>query len=121
MIDHFQIFRLMENCERSEKWNVSCHFSKQGCHKHQRNNLPCELVSPKGFQEGEKYLQSSSHHDPDNHSVVNNHLQSDFLECEVKWALGNITVNKASGGNGILVELLQMLEDDVVKVLHSRC
>ena len=49
------------------------------------------------------------------------HLESDMLECEVKWALGSITMNKASGGNGIPVELFQILKDDVVKVLHSIC
>ena len=121
MIDHFQIFRLMENCERSEKWNVSCHFSKQECHNHHRNSLPCELVSPKGFQEGEKYLQSSSHHDPDNHDGVITHLEPDILECKVKCALGSIALNKASGGDGIPVELFQIHKDDAVKVLHSIC
>ena len=59
--------------------------------------------------------------DPDNHKSVITHLESDILECEVKWALGSITTNKASGGNGIPVELFQMLKDDAVKVLHSIC
>ena len=58
-------------------------------------------------------------HDPDNHDGVITHLESDILECEVKWALGSITMNKASGGNGIPVKLLQILKDDAVKVLHS--
>ena len=49
------------------------------------------------------------------------HLEPDILECEVKWALGNITMNKASGGNGILVELFQILKDNAIKVLHSKC
>ena len=57
--------------------------------------------------------------DPDNHDGVITHLEPDILECEVKWALGSITMNKASGGDGIPVELLQILKDDVVKVLHS--
>ena len=57
-------------------------------------------------------------HDPDNHAGVITHLESDMLECEVKWALGSITTNKASGGDGIPVELFQMLKDDAVKVLH---
>ena len=60
-------------------------------------------------------------HDPDNHDGVNTHLQPDILEWEVKWALGSITTNKASGGNGIPVELFQILNDDTVKMLHSIC
>ena len=58
-------------------------------------------------------------HDPDNHNGVITHLEPDILECEVKWALGSITMNKASGGDGIPVELFQILKDDAVKVLHS--
>ena len=60
-------------------------------------------------------------HDPDNHDGVITDLEPDILECEVKWALGSITTNKASGGDGIPVELLQMLKGDAVKVLHSIC
>ena len=60
-------------------------------------------------------------HDPDNHDGVINHLDPDILECEVKWASGSITMNKASGGDGIPVELVQILKDDAVKVLHSIC
>ena len=60
-------------------------------------------------------------HDPDNNDDVITHLVPDILECEVKWALGSITMNKASGGNGIPVELFQILEDDAVKVLQSIC
>ena len=58
-------------------------------------------------------------HNPDNHDGVIPHLESDILECEVKWALGSITTNKASGGDGIPVDLFQILKDDSVKVLHS--
>ena len=58
-------------------------------------------------------------HDPDNHDGVITHLESDILECEVKWALGSITMKKASEGDGIPVELFQILKDDAVKVLHS--
>ena len=58
---------------------------------------------------------------PDNHDGVITHLEPDILECEVKWALGSITMNKASGGDGIPVELFQILKDDAVKVLHSVC
>ena len=60
-------------------------------------------------------------HDPDNHNAVINHLEPDILECEVKWALGSITTNKASGGDGIPVELFQILKDNAVKVLHFIC
>ena len=60
-------------------------------------------------------------HDPNNHDGVITHLEPDILECEVEWALGSITTNKASGCNGIPVELFQILKDDAVKVLHSIC
>ena len=59
--------------------------------------------------------------DPDNHDGAITHLEPDILECKVKWALGSITMNKASGGDGIPVELFQILKDDAVKVLHSIC
>ena len=60
-------------------------------------------------------------HDPDNHNGVITHLEPDILEYKVKWALGNFTTNKASGGDGIPVELFQILKDDAVKVVHSIC
>ena len=60
-------------------------------------------------------------HDPDNHDGVITHLELDILECEIKWALGSITMNKASGGEGIPAELFQVPKDDAVKVLHSIC
>ena len=60
-------------------------------------------------------------HDPDNHDCVITHLEPDILECEVKWALGTITMNKVSGGDGIPTELFQILKDDAVKVMHSIC
>ena len=60
-------------------------------------------------------------HDPDNHDGMITHLEPDILECEVQWALESITMNKASGGDGIPVELFQILKDDAVKVLHSIC
>ena len=59
--------------------------------------------------------------DLNNHDGVNTHLEPDILECQVKWALGSITMNKASGGDGIPAELFQILRDDAVKVLHSMC
>ena len=60
-------------------------------------------------------------HDPDNHDGAIIHLEPDVLECEVKWVLGSMTTNKASEGNGIPVDLFQILKDDAVKVLHSIC
>ena len=68
-----------------------------------------------------KELYKKDLHDPDNYDGVITHLDPDILECEVKWALGNITMNKASGGDEIPVELCQILKDDAVKVLHSIC
>ena len=71
------------------------------------------------WQEYTEELYKKDIHDPDNHDGVITHLEPDILECEVKWALGSITMNKASAGDGIPVELFQILKDDVVKVLHS--
>ena len=65
-------------------------------------------------------VQKDLHH-PDNHDSVITHLEPDILECEVKWALESITTNEASGGDGISVELFQILKDDAVEVLHSIC
>ena len=75
----------------------------------------------KKWQEYTEELYRKDLHDPDNHNGVITHLEPDILECEVKWALGSITTNKASGGDGIPVELFQILKDDAVKMLHSIC
>ena len=75
----------------------------------------------KKWQEYTEELYKKDLHDPDNHNDVITHLEPDILECELKWALGSITINKASGGDGIPVELFQILKDDTVKVLHSIC
>ena len=72
----------------------------------------------KRWQEYTEELYIKDIHDPDNHNGVNTHLEPDILECEVKWALGSITTNKASAGDGIPVELFQVLKDSAVKVLH---
>ena len=72
-------------------------------------------------QEYTKELYKKDRYDQDNHEGLNTHLEPDILECEVKWALGSITTNKASGGDGIPVELFQILKYDAVKVLHSIC
>ena len=73
------------------------------------------------WQEYTEELYKKNLHDHDNHNGVITHLEPDILECEVKWALGSITTNKASGGDGIPVELFQIVKDDAVKVLHSVC
>ena len=75
----------------------------------------------KRWQEYTEELYQKDLNDPDDHNDVIIHLETDILECEVKWALGSITMNKAGGGNGIPVELFQILKDDAMKVLHSIC
>ena len=75
----------------------------------------------KRWQEYTEELYKKDLHDPDNHDGMITHLEPDILECEVKWALESITMNKASGGDGIPVELFPILKDDAVKVLHSIC
>ena len=75
----------------------------------------------KRWQEYKEELDKKDLHDPDNQDGVITHLEADILECEVKWALGSFTMNRASGGDGIPVESSQILKDDAVKVLHSIC
>ena len=75
----------------------------------------------KRWQEYTEELYKNDLHDPDNHDGVITHLEPDILECEVKWALERITMNKASGDEGIPVELFQILKGDAVRVLHSIC
>ena len=75
----------------------------------------------KRWQEYTEELYKKDLHDSDNHDGVITHLEPDILECEVKWALGSITTNKASGGDEMPVELFQILKDDAMKVLHSIC
>ena len=75
----------------------------------------------KRWQKYTEELCKKDLHDPDNHDGVITHLEPDILECKVKWALGTLTMNKISGGDGIPVELFQILKDDAVKVLHSIC
>ena len=75
----------------------------------------------KRWQEYTEELGKKDLHDPDNHNGVITHIQPDILECEVKWALGSITTNKASGGDGIPADLFRILKDDAVKVLDSIC
>ena len=84
-----------------------------------RNGLDLtEAEDIKKWQEYTEELYNKDLHDPDNHDGIITHLEPDILECEVKWALGNITMNKASGGDGIPGELFQIRKDDAVKVPH---
>ena len=75
----------------------------------------------KRWQEYTEEVYTKDLHDPDNHNGVITHLEPDILECKLKWALGSITMNKASGCDGIPLKLFQILKDDDVKVLHSIC
>ena len=99
--------------------NISCN---DGHNKGQNGrDLTAAKYIKKRCQEYTEELYRKYPHDPENHDGVITHLEPDILECEVKWALESITMNKASGGDGIPVELFQTLEDDAVKVLHSIC
>ena len=99
--------------------NISC---KDGHSKGQKHyGLNTSRRYQKRWQEYTEDLYKKDLHDQDNHNGVITHLEPDILECEVKWALESITMNKASEGNGIPVELFQILKDDAVKVLHSIC
>ena len=75
----------------------------------------------RGGKNKQKELYENDLHDPDNHNGVITHLEPDILECEVKWAFGSISTNKASGGDGIPADVFQILKDDAVKVLQSIC
>ena len=82
-----------------------------------------DLTETEDIKRWQEYteLYKKDLHDPDNHDGVITHLEPDILECKVKWALGSITTNKASGGDGMPAELFQILKDDAVKVLDSIC
>ena len=96
--------------------------AKMGTIKVRNGMDPTEAeASKKRWQEYTEELYKKDLHDLDNHDGVITHLEPDILECEVKWALGSITTNKVSGGDGIPAELFQMLKDDAVEVLHSIC
>ena len=99
--------------------NISC---KDGLNKGQkwRDLTEAEDIK-KRWQEYTEELYKKVLHDPDHHDGMITHLEPDIQECEVKWALGSMTMNKASGGDRIPVELFQILKDDAVKVLHSIC
>ena len=87
-----------------------------------RNDMDLtEAEDIKKWPEYTEEIYKKDLHDPDNHNGVITDLEPDILECEVKWALGSITMNKANGGDGISMELFQILKDDALKVLHSIC
>ena len=88
--------------------------------RHGRDLTEAEDIK-KRWQEYTEELYKKDLHDPNNHNCVTTHLEPDILKCEVMWVLGSITTNKTSGGDGIPVELFQILKDDAVKVLHSIC
>ena len=102
--------------------NISC---KDGLDKGPKCRNGLDLTEAddikKRWQEYTEELHKKDLHDPDNHDDVITNLEPDIVECEVKWALESITTNKASGGDGIPVELFQILKGDAVKVLHSIC
>ena len=101
--------------------NKGIFHAKMGSIK-DRNGREAEAEdTKKRWQKYTEELYKKDLQDPDNHNGVITHLEPDILECEVRWALGSITMNKASGGDGIPVELFQIRKDDAVKVLHSIC
>ena len=95
--------------------------AKMGTIKDRNSMDLTEAEDKKRWQEYTEELSIKDLHDPDNHNDVITHLEPDILECKVKWALGSITMNQARGGDGIPVELFQILKDDAVKMLHSIC
>ena len=95
--------------------------AKMGLIKDRNGTVQIEAEDIKRWQQYTEKLYKQDLHDQDNHDGVITHLEPDVLECEVKWAVGSITMDKASGGDGIPVELFQILKDDDVKVLHSIC
>ena len=119
---------LSDQCEEIEKNNrmgkardlfKKMRDTKGTFHVKDRNGMDLkEEVIKKRWQEYTEELDKKDLHDSDNHDGVITHLEPDILECEIKWALGSITTNKASGCDGIPVELFQILKDDAVEVLH---
>ena len=105
-----------------ENWryqgNILCKDGHNG-HRNGKNLTEVEDIKKRWQEYTELYKKDL--HDPDNHNGMITYLEPDILECKVKWALGSITRNKASGGDGIPLELFQIPKDDAVKVLHSMC
>ena len=96
-------------------------YAKMGSIKDRNGMDLIEAEDIERWQEYTEELYKKDLHDPDNHDGVITHLEADIVKCEIKWALGSITMNKASGGDRIPVELFQILKDGAVKVLHSIC
>ena len=110
--------KIRDHCKKIRDTKGTFH-AKMGTIKDRNGiNLTEEDIKKK-WQEYTEEIYKKDLNEPNNHDGVITHLEPDILECEVKWALGSITVNKASGGDGIPVELFQILKDDAVKVLHS--
>ena len=111
--------KIRDHCKKIRDTKGTFH-AKMGTIKDRNGiNLTEEEDIKKKWQEYTEEIYKKDLNEPNNHDGVITHLEPDILECEVKWALGSITVNKASGGDGIPVELFQILKDDAVKVLHS--
>ena len=108
------------DCFNKIRDNKGIFHTKMGTIK-DRNGM--DLTEAEDIKRWQEYteLYNKYLHDTDNHNGMNTHPEPDILECEVKWALGSITMNKTSGDDGIPVELFQILKDDAVKVLHSIC
>ena len=113
--------RMERSLQENQRYqgNIAC---KDGLKKDRNGmDLPEAEDIKKRWQEYTEELYKKDLHDPDNHDGIITQLEPDILECEVKWALESITTNKASGGDGIPIELFQVLRDDAVKELHSIC
>ena len=109
------LFKKIRNTKRTFHAKMSTIKDRNNMHLTEAEDIK------KRWQEYTEELYRKDLHDPDNHDGVITHLKPDIMECEVKLALGSITIEKASGGDGIPVELFQILKDDAVKVLHSIC
>ena len=109
-----------EDLFRKNRYSKGTFQAKMGTIK-DRNSMDLREAEDikKRWQEYTEELYKNGLHDTDNHDGMITDLEPDILECEVKWALGSITMNKASGGHGLPVELFQILKDDAVKILHS--
>ena len=115
-----RIGKTRDLCKKSRDTKGIFH-AKMGSIKDRNGMDLTEAEHIKRWQEYPEELYKKDLHNPDNHDGVITHLEPDILECEAKWALGSITMNKTSGGDRIPVQLFQILKDDAVKVLHSVC
>ena len=118
-LDADSLLSLRSTAKKTSRQNINSDYLKL----QDRNGMDLTEAEDikKRWQEYTEELYKKDLHDPDNHNGVITHLEPDIQECEVRWALESITMNKASGGDGIPVELFQILKDDAMKVLHSIC